>query len=225
MVNQWVKEKTGYASFELLRQEYVRQISSGKYNFKGFRDFEDNWITENLPGVPNPDYPMHEEIKPTAKTNPVLAAAVTVGDNLCKNAVIYRVSSAASSEKYPETALIDGNLETRYQAAPSSKLYKMNNICNEIVIDLGAVKTFDTYTLVCYNNSASQIAKAWEILVSDNGTNFTAVDYQKDNTQATVSVTFDAVSARYVKIRLFESDQNQMNITRLCEFMLFKREQ
>ena len=89
------------------------------------------------------------------------------------------------------------------------------------MIDLLELKTFDTYTLVSYSNSAAQIAKTWEILVSKDNTKYTAVDYQTDNTKATVSVTFDTVTARYVKIRLYQPDQNQMNITRLCEFMLF----
>ena len=117
--------------------------------------------------------------------------------------------------------LIDGDLTNRHQAPRSTDLFKFCGISNEIVIDLGSKKTFDTYTLVSYDSKDSYIAKSFEILVSDNGVNFTAVDYQKDNTKATVSVTFDEVSARYVMIRLYEADQTSAGITRLCEFMLF----
>ena len=99
-------------------------------------------------------------------------------------------------------------------------LYKFNGLQNVIVIDLGKVKTFDTYTLVGYDAKESYVTKSWEILVSENGINFTAVDYQENNTKGTVSVTFDEVSARYVEIRLYQPDERS-GITRLCEFMLF----
>jgi len=117
--------------------------------------------------------------------------------------------------------LLDGNLDTRYQASRSSNMYKMAGISNEVVIDLGSEKTFDTYTLVGHATKDSQIAKSFEILVSSDGGNYTAVDYQGENTKATVSVTFDEVSARYVKIRLYEPDSNKTGVTRLSEFMLF----
>ncbi len=218
--NNWVKDKTGYLTLDLLRQEFARQIDAGEWTFAGFRDYPDNFVTENIAGIPNPDYPMHEELQPTAKTNPVLAAAVTTGNNLCATATIYKAASEPTGDTYSASKLIDGDLETRYQASRATNLYNLNKICNEIIIDLGAIKTFDTYTLVCYNNRDAYIAKAWEILVSDDGATFTAIDYQKDNTEATVSVTFDEVSARYVKIRMFEPDATS-GITRLCEFMLF----
>ena len=63
--------------------------------------------------------------------------------------------------------------------------------------------------------------KAWEILVSNDGSTFTAVDYQKDNTATTVSVTFAPQTARYVKISLYQADQNGGGTARLYEFMLF----
>lgn len=236
--NNWVKEKTGFNTFDLLRQEFVRQVKlsnegkeggweclvqdeNGNLKFVGFANFPDNFITEDVPGCPNPEYPQYGEAKPTAETHPVLAAAVTTGTNLCATAEIKKVASSATSDKYSANNLIDGDLTNRYQAAQSDRLYGWNKISNEIVIDLLELKTFDTYTLVSYSNSAAQIAKTWEILVSKDNTKYTAVDYQTDNTKATVSVTFDTVTARYVKIRLYQPDQNQMNITRLCEFMLF----
>ena len=218
-MNTWVKEKTGFATIDLLRQEYVRQLKSGEFVFTGFRDFQDNFVTENLPNVPNPQYLMHEKITPTAKTNPVLAAAMTIGDNLCAGAKIRSVVQQGLGDNVV-AGMIDGNLETRYQATRSSVMYKMTGVANEIVIDLGSEKTFDTYTIVAFATQANYIIKTWEILVSSDGGNFTAVDYQKDNTQGTVSVTFDEVTARYVKLRLYEPDAKS-GVTRICEFMLF----
>jgi len=236
--NNWVKEKTGYNTFDLLRQEFARQVNlsnegkeggweclvkdaSGKLRFVGFANFSDNFITEGIANLPNPDYAVYGEIKPTAKTNPVLAAAVTTGDNLCLNASIAKVASQPTGDTFAAENLIDGKLDTRYQAQRASKLYDFNKIANEVVIDLGEAKTFDTYTLVGYNNSPAYVMKSWEIFVSTDNLSYTALDYQKDNTAKTVSVSFDDVTARYVKIRLFEPDQNNMGITRLCEFMLF----
>lgn len=219
-LNNWVKEKTGFATMDLLRQEFVRQLESGAFVFTGFRDYKDNFVTENLPGVPNPQYIMHEKIEPTGKTNPILAAAMTTGDNLCIGAKIHSVVSEGMKDNISNT-LIDGSLDTRYQASRSSNMYKMAGISNEVVIDLGSKKTFDTYTLVGHATKDTQVAKSFEILVSSDGSNYTAVDYQPENTKATVSVTFDEVSARYVKIRLYEPDSNKTGVTRLSEFMLF----
>lgn len=217
-LNNWVKEKTGFATMDLLRQEFVKQIESGAFVFTGFRDYKDNFVTENLPGVPQPQYIMHEKMVPTGKTNPILAAAMTTGSNLCVGARVVSAGQSVGSNVVEN--LIDGNLETRYQATRSSNMYKMAGVSNEVVIDLGSAKTFDTYTIVSMATQSSYIVNTWEILVSTDGGNYTAVDYQKGNTEGTVSVTFDEVTARYVKIRLYEPD-TKGGVTRLCEFMLF----
>ncbi len=222
--NKALYKATGkYKTVEEARLQYAEDCKSGAFVLNGFRDYQDNFLTENLPGVSENNYIMNETAVPTAKTNPVLAAAMTTGDNLCKGAFIARVGSVSVGVNAPEN-MIDGDLESRYQAARSSDLYAMSGICNEIVIDLGGTRTFDTYTLVGYGNTASYIMKSWEFLISDNGVNFTAIDYQKDNTEATVSVSFDEVSARYVMIRLYEPDA-KAGITRISELMLFDSEQ
>ena len=208
-----------FATAEEARLQYVQDCKSGKYTFKGFRDYKDNFLTENIPGVSDNNLLMRETAVPTGKTNPILAVAVTTGNNLCASATVDRVG-AYGSGKNAATNLIDGDLETRYQASRFESLYKFNGIDNDIVIDLGKVMTFNTYTLVSGGMQDNQITKEWEILVSVNGVNFTAVDHQKDNTQGTVSVTFDEVSARYVEIRLYEAD-SRAGVTRLAEFMIF----
>ena len=220
--NNWVKEKTGFATMDKLRLEFVRQLEAGEWTFKGFRDYPDNFLTENIPGCPNPTYPMHETLQPTGKTNPILANAITSGDNLCKTARIHKLTTMGSS-KYLGENMLDGDLETRYQASRNNSLYKLNGVQNEITIDLGAVKTFDTYTLIGVGDSTQKSfdLKRWEILVSSDGATFTAVDYQKDNTATAVSVTFEEQSARYVMIRMFESDQTGAGALRIAEFMLF----
>lgn len=210
-----------FKTAEEARLIYAEECRTGKYTFKGFRDYRDNWITENIPNVSTNNLLMMEPATPTGKTNPILAAAITTGNNLCaKGAEIESVGSYGMNGRV-EGNLIDGDLTTLYQASRFSDLHKFNGISNDIIIDLGKTMTFDTYTLVTYSASVAYVAKTWEILVSDNGVNFTPIDCQKNNTEGTVSVTFEEVSARYVEIRLFEPDQNGVGITRLCEFMLF----
>lgn len=220
--NNWVKEKTGFATMDKLRLEFVRQLEAGEWEFKGFRDYPDNFVTEDIPGCPNPEYPMHEPYTPKGKTNTPLASAITTGNNLCAGTEIYKLTSSGVS-KYVADNLLDGDLTTRYQATRKDALYSLNGIQNEVVIDLGGVKTFDTYTLVGVGETMQKSfnPKEWEILVSNDGSSFTAVDYQKDNTESVVSVTFEEQSARYVMIRMLASDQTGAGALRLNEFMLF----
>lgn len=92
------------------------------------------------------------------------------------------------------------------------------------MIDLGAEKTFDTYTLVCRGYASSNKAfnaKEWEVLVSNDGKNFTSIDYQNGNKADIVSVNPGEVKARYIEIRFFTTDQNNTNNVRIQEFMLF----
>ena len=219
--NKALSKATGgkFATYEEARQQYEADCKSGAFTFNGFSDYPDNFITENLPGVSENAYFKEGEVKPSDKTNPLREVAMTTGDNLCVGARIRTYASGAMGVNAIEH-LIDGDLETRYQAKRSDKLYKLNKISNEIVIDLGKETVFDTYTIVFYGQQANYIAKDFEIMVSNDGGNFTAVDTRLNNTTATVSVTFDEVSARYVKIRLFNPDA-QAGITRICEFMLF----
>ena len=145
------------------------------------------------------------------------------GDNLCLGAKIHSLTTKGS-EKYAGEFLIDGDETTRYQAGKSTGLVSLNGLQNEIVIDLGEAKTFDTYTLISSGDASKtpkKGAKSWEILVSNDGSSYTAVDYQKDNTTIEVSVTFAEQTARYIKIRLYQADHSNAGTARLYEFMLF----
>ena len=225
--NNWVKDiaaKTdpSLTTMEKVRLYFIKELDEGTFVFNGFRDYQDNFLIENVYDIPNLIYPMKEKRVPTATSNPVLAIAMTTGTNLCSGAKIYSLTTEGSA-KYLSTNLIDGNVETRYQASINKGLYNLCGLQNEIVIDLGEAKTFDTYTLVGAGDQQQKSfnMKAWEILVSNDGSTFTAVDYQKDNTATTVSVTFAPQTARYVKISLYQADQNGGGTARLYEFMLF----
>ncbi len=218
--NNWIKEITGYESAEALRLKFLEEFTSGKFTFTGFADHGDNWLTENVPGVPNPTYPKEEKYTPSAPTGDKLSTPITSGTNLAASGTIVSSAGAASSG-FEADKILDGDTATRLQAKKSDGLKKLNGIDNEIVIDLGAVKTFDTYTL--YNDSAKAfITKAWEILVSTDGVTYTAVDYQSNNADSIVSVSFEEQSARYIKIRLYNA--GNAGATRIYEFMLFQKD-
>ena len=106
--------------------------------------------------------------------------------------------------------------------------YELGGYKHEFVIDLGATKTFDTYTLVNAGSKSSNKnnnTSEWEIFVSEDGKTWTSVDYQKDNTADIVSVNVGDTSARYVKLRVFTTDSGaNVGTVRLYEFMLFDQQ-
>lgn len=57
--NSVVRQITGYSCIESLRQRFEQELRQGTWTFKGFGTYtSDNWLTENIDGVPNPVYPM-----------------------------------------------------------------------------------------------------------------------------------------------------------------------
>lgn len=222
--NNWVKEWTGYETMEAIRLKYVKELDEGTWEFIGFRDYQDNFLIENCYDVPDLTYPMKEKILPTATTHTPLADPVTEGTNLALGSTIASATSNGAGKNVAAN-LVDGDLTTRYQAASNKSIQTLTGLQNEVVIDLGAVKTFDTYTLVNAGISLNESfnTKEWEILISSDGKTYTALDYQKGNTASTVSVSVGEQSARYIKIRLYNSDASGAGTARIFEFMLFKQ--
>ncbi len=223
--NKKVAEVTDgkFDCIEALRKQFEQDCRNKEWDFTGFRDYPDNFRTENLPGIPNPTYPTKETVKPTAKTHDKLTTPVTTGTNLFQGAKI-KYTSAKGMNSYVINNILDGDLTTRLQDKRNDGLYKLTSLNNEIIIDLGAVKNFDTYTF--YNASSgstmkeSYNTKEWEILISNDGSNFTAVDYQKDNNDGIVSVNIGDQSARYIKIRVFNAGTG--GVLRFYEVQLYK---
>ena len=218
--NNKVKEVTGYDTVEDLRKDYEKKLENGEWEFIGFRDYVDNFLTEDIEGVPNPTYPMREPVKKGDKTNAVLSSPVTEGSNIAKGATI--VSSSGQRPTNPVENVLDGKLDTMWYApsgASGDHKYELGSYQHELVIDLGEKKSFNTYTLV--NAGKSFNTREWEILISDDGKTWTSVDYQKDMNQEQVSVNVGDQSARYVMLRVYASDKGAGKILRLHEFMLF----
>ena len=219
--NQLVKQITGYDCIESLRLRYVEELKNGTWAFTGFRDYQDNWITENLPGVPNPTYPMVGEKTHGNTVATKLATPVTSGTNLCNGAIILHTTSQVSSSESAEK-LIDGDLSTKWCAKSSSE-GTFNGRTNSVKIDLGSKKTFNTYTL--YNTKSQESfanMSEWEILVSEDGQNWKSVDYQVNNDNNISSYNIGTQTARYVQIKVFNPGDSAGTV-RLYEFQLYNK--
>lgn len=224
-LNQCVYRVTGYSCFEALRQRYVQELQDGTWTFTGFADYADNWITEDIDGIANPEYPMLGEKIHGNITNAQLSSAVTDGANLLSSASVYKTSGYIN-ENESASMLIDGNLTTKWCATSGNvvdKTYALNQVQHWIAIDLGSKKTFNTYTL--YNTQSREgyaNASEWEILISDDGVNWKSVDYQSGQNSAVASYGIGTQSARYVMMKVFTSD-NGTGTLRLYELQLYNR--
>lgn len=224
--NQVVKKVTGYDCMEDLRLQYVKELKKGTWAFEGFGAYTDNFITENLPNVENPVYPMISEAVHGDKTAKA-ESAVTTGDNLCDGATIYKVSGQVNNSERA-ALLIDGNANTKWcstTGSVSNQQYSLDGTRQWVILDLGGEKQFNTYTILNtqtvepgYGNMTE-----WELLVSNDGETWTSVDYQPSCNRAKASFNIGNQSARYVMLRIYNPDDSQVGTVRLYEFMLFQK--
>ena len=216
-----VYQITGYNCIESLRLKYVEELKNGTWAFTGFRDYQDNWITEGIAGVDNPTYPMIGSKTHGSKTAAKLNTAVTSGTNLCSGASILHTSGQTNVSEAAEK-LIDGNLDTKWCSRSSSET-TFNGVMHSVKIDLGRKKTFNTYTI--YNTQSKENfanASEWEILVSEDGKTWTSVDYQNNNNNSVSSYNIGTQTARYVQIKIFNPGDSAGTI-RLYEFQLYNK--
>ncbi len=170
--NKVVKDITGYDCIESLRKKYVEELKAGTWTFKGFGDYEDNWLTENIEGIANPEYPMVGEKIHGNKTAAKLSNVINDDTNLCLGAKVFDCSGFTNDSENA-SMLIDGKLGTKWCATSSNVTkgqYKLNGVKHWIQIDLGSEKEFNTYTL--YNTQSKEgfgNATEWEILTSNYG--------------------------------------------------------
>ena len=167
---------------------------------------------------------MLEPVTPGDKTGEILASPVTEGTNIAKGATIVEFSGEIGSEVAAN--IVDGDLTTMWRSSSAVQdgyKYKLMGIQHEIVIDLGASKSFDTYTIVNAGSKGASVQNpaSWEILVSDDGKNWTSVDYQTGQKLDVASVNVGEQNARYVMLRYYKSTQSSSDTVRLYEFMLF----
>lgn len=234
--NRAVYDATGgqYDCIDAIRAVYKEDIASGAFRVTGFADYKDNFITENIPGVPNPNYPMWKTEPPCNVTNPVTVQndtktpALPSQDNLLQGAKVVSVSSEVSKNK-GAAMITDGKLDTLWQGSKSmyiDKAAQLKGFQHSVILDLGEVKTFDTYVLVNAGISQNDLfnTASWEVLISKDGITYTGVDYQTAETGDVVTVNIGTQEARYIELRIHKSDKSNTGVVRICEFMLFKTE-
>lgn len=196
-----------YDHFKDQMSNYVKRFGSEGWSFIGFADYTDNFLTEDLPFTENPNYPMLRKVERGTVTAPVLETPVTEGDNLLTGATIVRDSGIEGTST--ASKLIDGKVNTLWSGKKSTlgdSNCLLNGTAGYIVLDLGEAKTFNTYTLyhATSKNPAGTNTTDWELLVSDDGVNWTSVDTQSGMGQNSIeSFTFESTTARYVMLRIY----------------------
>ena len=227
--NQAVKQVTGIDTIDKVRLQYVEECKAGTFKIEGFKYFKDNWTTEGLPNIPDPVYPQLEPVAKGDKTGAILETPVTTGTNLALGATIVETSSQGGTRN-PIANMLDGDLETMFQGANVSDDYKyqLGGFKHEFVLDLGEAKKFDTYTIVnagSKSTNKNNNTAEWELFISDDGKTWTSVDYQPSSKADIASINIGDVTARYVMLRVFATDQSANTGTlRICEFMLFDQQ-
>lgn len=115
----------------------------------------------------------------------------------------------------PEFA-VDGDYEKKWCATGSAP--------HEITLDLGSVKTVgavDVFHAEAGGEGADMNTKAYAILVSEDGADFTEVKSVTRNTEGTTHDTFAPVSARYVKLVVNKPTQGSDSAARIYEVEVY----
>lgn len=98
--------------------------------------------------------------------------------------------------------------------------YKSQGVQHFVVLDLGEKKTFNSYSI--YNGGSMEDeaynASSWELLLSLDGVNFNSVDYQLDAGRNYVICPIKENTARYVMLKVYNSDRGSGTL-RLYEMM------
>lgn len=213
-LNALIEGLTGYRDIEALRQQYVKELDAGEWIFDGFAGYADNYITEGLPGVPEPTYPKQ---------------ALIEQGNLCFDASTYGGSGEASAALSADN-LVDGNLSTRWEASRNdvAEPGKLNQgVQHGIVISLGTTMTFDTYVLYHEGSqgNSSQNTKNWRINYYDEQENqWKLLDQVQGNTEDVTTRTFDPVTTSALWLEILTPSGTGDGTVRLYELEVYRSE-
>ncbi|HVU07210.1 MAG TPA: carbohydrate-binding protein [Verrucomicrobiae bacterium] len=108
------------------------------------------------------------------------------------NRTFWIASSSTSGSDAPGNAL-DGNLTTRWSTGTS----QVNG--QWFQVDMGAANTFNKIVLNCIN-SANDYPRGYQVLVSNDGINWSGPVAAGTGTSGITTITFAAQSARYIRI-------------------------
>ena len=202
-LNAVVKRVTGFDTIEQLRQQYVKELDGGTWTFNGFAGYRDNYITENLPNVPNPTYPKVE------------------GFNLCTGANTYS-TSGESAPQYATGNLVDGDRSTRWEAARSDVTDPdslWGGAQHKVLFSLDKAMTFNTYTLY-HAGVQGENTRDWRISYYDEEKEqWIQFDEVHGNTQDVTTRTVKQLTARSFKLEIL--DPGADGTVRLNELELY----
>ena len=216
--NQTVKKITGFDCMEDLRKYYVQELKTGTWDFKGFGGWPDNFITENVPGAENPIYPVITDPLHGDKTAPAMDA-ITGSDNLALDTEIW--GSSGNLVRLQANRIIDGKTNTTWKSnSIINNYYSLDGCDHWVCIDLGELKTFDTYTLISGDEKSPVVE--WGLFVSTDRREWTAVDYQNKNTNASASYNIGEQTARYVLLRVYTASKSGNDLA-IAELGLYKK--
>lgn len=211
-LNAVIEGMTGYHDIEALRQQYVKELDAGEWVFDGFADYADNYITEGLPGLPDPIYPKQ------------------TGTNLCFEASTYSGSGEASAALSANN-LVDGDLSTRWEASREdvAEPDKLNRDAEHgVAISLGKSMTFNTYTLYHEGSqgNSKQNTKSWRVKYYDEqAEKWVLLDRVQGNTEDVTTRTLDhSVTTQYLWLEVLNSSGTGDGTVRLYELEVYMNE-
>lgn len=224
--NKTVKDVTGFDCIEDLRLKFVEELKNKTWKFVGFKDYKDNFLTENLPNVEECKYPTISE--PVHGNVTAASEEAFSGDNnLCKDATVTEYSGFVNNSERADY-LIDGKRNTKWCSTGdtvSNLKYGLDGTLQWVVIDLGSEKSFNTYTV--FNTKTVEAGYGnmteWELLISNDNENWTSVDYQPNCNKNTASFNIGNQKARYLLLRIYNPDNNEAGTIRLYEFELYNK--
>ena len=206
--NAVVQQITGYANIELLRQQYVKELNAGTWIFDGFSGYADNFITENLPGVPNPDYPARGDY------------------NLCTQASVYRVSGE-TSEEVKSQHVIDGDYSTKWSASKEDVKSRegLNVDARHIIsIELKRPVTINTYRLY-HEGSQGDSRKntvSWRLYYWDSEeSKWCKLETVDNNTKDITTRTISPVKTQHIWLDIIKPNRTGDGTVRLYELELY----
>lgn len=206
--NAVVKRITGYDNIELLRQRYIRELDEGTWTFDGYAGFPDNFLTENLPGVPNPDYPIKADFNLCAGATVVLGSGKDLGEVGANNLIDGDVST--------------GWIETLEEVNLQDKRAQEVQHWIELRFDYKPI-TFNTYTL--YHQGGKQNTRAWRLWYRDaQDDQWKMVDEVGSNTDTVTTRRVEPVTAKGLWLDVLQSDRAGDGTVRLYELELFYKE-
>lgn len=162
-------QKTGYTMWQLM-EKYTEDVNERGWRFTGFANYPDNWLTEDIPGMQNPVYP------------------VSLSANTLNNQLDHIVQATDGFGNEGAEKLFDGDVGTKYCTDASSPY---------VVFAMKNPVTVKSYAIATGNDTSSYTGRnpqSWTLYGSTDGNSWNVI-----NNVTNGSVTLKAVDSKYFK--------------------------